>query len=178
MKKAIILIALCLLSLQAAHAQAARETKRLPEKLREAELRSINGGPPVILNTYTNRVAVVLIWAPWCGPCRFALEGVKTLYKEFAARGVEVIALWPGDEESADEEGRAIVREYQIEFPVARMDGELFKALTTRGYIPLIFIISGDGVILEQLTGWHQERTLGKTRAAVGRALTEPPPAP
>jgi thiol-disulfide isomerase/thioredoxin len=177
MKKAIILTAVCLIYLQAANAQTMRKTERVPDKVMEAEFPSLGDGPPVILNTYRNRVTVVVIWAPWCGPCLFALKGIKTLYEEFAPRGVEVIALWPGDEESEDEEGRAVVREYRIEFPVARMGGGMFKTLTSQGNVPQIFLVAGEGVVLEHFVGWHPERTLERVRKAVEKAMTEPPPA-
>jgi thioredoxin 1 len=59
----------------------------------EAEPPSRNSGKPVDLtdDTFTrfvkdNSMAVIDVWAPWCGPCRFVSPVVEEIARDYAGR--------------------------------------------------------------------------------------------
>ncbi len=50
-------------------------------------------GEAVHLSAYKGKVMLVDFWASWCPPCKTSFPALDALYKEYRARGVEVIAV-------------------------------------------------------------------------------------
>lgn len=50
-------------------------------------------GEPVHLAAYKGRVLLVDFWASWCPPCKASFPALDALYREYQARGVDVLAV-------------------------------------------------------------------------------------
>jgi thiol-disulfide isomerase/thioredoxin len=50
-------------------------------------------GGPVDLASYRGKVVLVDFWASWCPPCKTSFPALDALYREYATKGVEVLAV-------------------------------------------------------------------------------------
>jgi DsbE subfamily thiol:disulfide oxidoreductase len=50
-------------------------------------------GGSVDLASYRGKVVLVDFWASWCPPCKTSFPALDALYREYAAKGVEVLAV-------------------------------------------------------------------------------------
>ena len=50
-------------------------------------------GVSVDLASYRGKVVLVDFWASWCPPCKTSFPALDALYREYASRGVEVLAV-------------------------------------------------------------------------------------
>jgi thiol-disulfide isomerase/thioredoxin len=176
MKKVILLITACFLFYHAVAAQTGTKVEVVPDKVMDAEFRALDeNAAPIRLAVYKNRVAVIFLWASWCGPCRMAAEKLNRLNKSLMSRGVEIIGLTVDDPETEADDLRSLVRNLKISFQIGWINKEMFEALTPLGTIPQIYVIAGDGVIVKKFIGWHPEKTIPSLTEAVEQVLINPP---
>ena len=73
------------------------------------------------LATKRGKVALLNIWATWCGPCRYEIPELESMHAKLAPRGFEVIGV------SVDESGvdavKQFVAEQKMTYPVV-LDAE------------------------------------------------------
>jgi peroxiredoxin len=50
-------------------------------------------GTRVQLSSYAGKVLVVDFWASWCVPCKASFPALDAMYREYRARGLEVVAV-------------------------------------------------------------------------------------
>ena len=74
-------------------ASAAAEVELAPE----FELASL-GGELVDSSIYEGKVLLLEFWATWCGPCVAQARILEPLHRDFAARGVEFVAINLGED--------------------------------------------------------------------------------
>jgi thiol-disulfide isomerase/thioredoxin len=150
----------------------------VPEKVMEAEFQSLEGAAPIKLSDYKSGVVVVALWASWCDPCRMAVRDLSEFNKEFASRGVTVVALTTEDPANDSEMVRDFLSESKPELRLGWVTKEATEALTRENKsIPLILVITGEGVIVTRFRGWS-EHVPKMLRETVEKALTNPPPRP
>src|SRR5678816_2311002 len=68
------------------------------------------------------KIAVIDVWATWCGPCRMVIPRLVKLQDKFKDKGVTVIGL-NSDEDASSGPGlesvKRFVREHDINYPVS-----------------------------------------------------------
>ena len=120
-------------------------------------------------------VTLLNVWATWCTSCREEMKDVVALAREFAPRGLRVVAV------SVDRGDPAHVQQFvasqRLPFTVGLdPEGEIQRrfAVVT---VPTTYLIGSDGRLLWERSGNLQD-VMPDARAAVGGAL-EPrsPPA-
>jgi len=124
------------------------------------------------LSDYRGQVLMINVWATWCLPCRVEMPSIEALNKEYAPKGLKIIAVSiddPGTEPAI----RAFIKQYGLTFEVLHdPQGKISDLYDVTGY-PETFIVGKDGVIRKKLmsaTDWNSP----DARALVDRLLSEP----
>jgi cytochrome c biogenesis protein CcmG/thiol:disulfide interchange protein DsbE len=124
------------------------------------------------LADYRGQVLMINVWATWCLPCRVEMPSIEALNKEYAPKGLKVVAVSiddPGTEPAI----RAFVKQYGLTFEVLHdPQGKISDLYDVTGY-PETFIVGKDGVIRKKLmsaTDWNSP----DARSLVDRLLSEP----
>ena len=103
------------------------------------------------------KVVLVQFWATWCQYCRRDQEAVDALAKEFANKGLIVLAVNAG-------ESRAKVKQYLAKspraVPIVLMGDTNLAALFAAKSYPFYVAISPEGSIAGQLRGSSGENGL------------------
>ena len=121
----------------------------------------VGGGAPV---------TVVAVFASWCRSCRDDVLAINRLTREFAPRGVRVVALSADD--GSDERLRAWLVKYHVAYPVVRDTSRAtMRALGVVG-VPEAYLIGTDGRIVWSRRG-PISALLGALRAALRAMLRQ-----
>ena len=126
----------------------------LPPAVSVVPLKDVKGGS-FKLADFFGKVAVINLWATWCGPCRREIPELVKLHKEFHSRGVEMIGLSTENPEASAEKVRKFIQDFQIDYRIGWAPAEVGVPLM-QGHeaIPQIFVISRDGRILQRFIGY------------------------
>ena len=126
----------------------------LPPAVSVAPLKDAKGVSFKLADFY-GKVAVINLWATWCGPCRLEIPELIKLHKELHSRGVEVIGLSVENPDASAEKVRKFIQDYQIDYRIGWAPGEVAAPLM-QGHeaIPQIFVISRDAWILKRFVGY------------------------
>ena len=126
----------------------------LPPAVSVVPLKDVKGGS-FKLADFFGKVAVINLWATWCGPCRREIPELVKLNKEFHSRGVEMIGLSTENPEASAEKVRKFIQDFQIDYRIGWAPAEVGVPLM-QGHeaIPQIFVISRDGRILQRFIGY------------------------
>jgi thiol-disulfide isomerase/thioredoxin/Flp pilus assembly protein TadD len=126
-------------------------------------------GQEITLDTLKGKVVLLDFWGTWCAPCRGSLPLLKDLAAKVDPAKVAIISIDEGDAKGNWE--RFVQKNGMNWSQIYDADQSLFRAFGVDGY-PRYFILSKDGIILEQFKGWNQngEATI---RDAIARALKQ-----
>jgi cytochrome c biogenesis protein CcmG, thiol:disulfide interchange protein DsbE len=123
------------------------------------------------LADYRGKVLMINVWATWCLPCRVEMPSIEALNKEYAPKGLKIVAV-SIDDPGTDSTIRAFVNQYGLTFEVLHdPQGKISESYDITGY-PETFIVGKDGVIRRKLmsaTNWNAP----EARALVDRLLAE-----
>ena len=125
-------------------------------------------GKTLTLDELRGKVVLVNFWATSCPGCVKEMPDMVEIYKQYKARGFEIIAVAM----SYDPPNyvQSFVQTRQLPFPVALdVNGEHARAFGNVQLTPTTFIIGKDGHILEQKLG---EIDFVRLRALLDRELS------
>lgn len=115
-------------------------------------------GRRVRLEDYKGKTLLLVFWATWCPHCRRYLAAMQKLYKEYASKNVEMLAL------SVDETGWKVVapyiRDHNLTVPIALAPAAAQRAYDTSGGIPITAIIDREGNQIRRFVGGPNEEQL------------------
>jgi len=116
-------------------------------------------------NAIKGRVVLLQFWATWCQYCRQDQEAVDTVSKEFAGKGLLVLAVNAG-------ESRKKVKQYLANspraVPIVLMENTNLAALFAAKSYPLYVLIDPDGKIAGESRGSGGEEALRELLSKVG----------
>jgi thiol-disulfide isomerase/thioredoxin len=126
------------------------------------------------LDDYRGRVVYLDFWASWCNPCRKAFPWMDALHKQYADRGLAVVAVnLDRDRKSAE----AFLAENPASFRVVYdPEGSLATEYQLEG-LPSSFLIDRLGAVRDRHVGFRKEDS-ERMRAEVLALLQEKAPAP
>ena len=113
---------------------------------------------PVKLSDYKGKVIVLDFWATWCGPCQMSLPHTNEVAKQFADKGVIVLAVCVSDTQAAFDGWLPKHPEYDsIMFaidPSKRGDPKATGHLYHVSGIPTQYVIGKDGKVIVSFVGY------------------------
>ena len=122
------------------------------------------------LADYRGQVVLVNIWATWCAPCREEIPSIQALYRDFAPRGLKVVAV-SVDDQADTRKIREFLAPYHVTYDVLLDSaGTIQKTYQSTG-VPENFVIGADGVIRKK--AYAQDWNSPENRALIGRLLDE-----
>ena len=109
---------------------------------------------------------LVNVWATWCTACREEFGDLERLHREYAPRGVRVVAV--SVDEGSDEKVARFAKAAGVTFAVAHdTDGAVQRLYQTVG-VPETYLVSADGKLL-----WHKAGALDRGAPEARKALEE-----
>ncbi len=131
-----------------------------------ARLRS---GEEINLDALKGKVVLLDFWGTWCAACRVSLPLLKQLAAKADPAKVAVISIDEGDPKQKWEQ---FVQDNDMTwFQVYDDNLSLYRVFGVDAF-PRYFILSKDGIILEQFKGWNQNGT-ATISDAIARALAQ-----
>lgn len=113
-------------------------------------------GKTAKLSDYRGKVVVLDFWASWCNPCKMSVPDMNKLAKEYAGKGVVVLAVATDTARDNVDKG---IKEFGIEYPVVwDHDSGLQSAFQVSSY-PTVVIIDKKGLISRKLQGYDPSQT-------------------
>ncbi len=115
-------------------------------------------GSPVKLSDYKGKVVVLDFWATWCGPCQRSLPHTNEVAKQFADKGVVVLAVNVWDKKDAFDDWLPKHPEYDAVTFVLDPTQEHGKDVASLLYhvsgIPTQYVIGKDGKVFQSFVGY------------------------
>ena len=175
MLKPLLLIAATLLLNFSVFAQEATSPDSLPKNIMNKNIYTLEGNLFRLVET-KGKVSIVLLWASWCGPCRFAANGLNEVRGDYDNRNVEIIGLTSENPRRDRKSVRKFVRANRIRFNIGWIDQQTAVALAAnRTVIPQILVIANDGRVVKRFLGYNPspQKTLAELSAVVDQYLNE-----
>lgn len=127
------------------------------------------------LADYRGQVVLLNLWATWCGPCEWEMPSLEALHREFASRGLRIVAV-AVDDPGFEDRVRDFVVRHGLTFEVlSEGSGQIERIFQARG-IPATYLIDRRGILRKRVAGavrWDSDAN----RALVAQLLGEGPPA-
>lgn len=110
-------------------------------------------GKPVVLN----------FWATWCPPCRKEMPDLDAIGREFASRGLVILAISDEPEQTV----RTFLAEHPVQYPILLDPGRAVSDALRIDSIPKTFIYDRSGRLVAQSIDM---RTRGQFLALLAKA--------
>jgi len=129
----------------------------------------LRNGEEVNLDTLKGKVVLLDFWGIWCAPCRVSLPLLKDLAAKMDPSKVAIISI---DEYDPKDKWEQFIHDNGMSWAQVYDGGLSLHGLFGVDGFPRYFILSKDGIILEQFKGWNQngESTIAD---ALARALQQ-----
>ena len=126
-------------------------------------------GRPLSMAAMKGHLVLVDFWASWCVPCRISIPALETLYREFHARGLDVLAI-NVDERRKDADAFMAGRQYTMPI-IYDPAGNSPRDAGVYG-MPTSFLVGRDGKIRFVHRG-YSEKVLQSYRHEIELLLAE-----
>jgi peroxiredoxin len=97
------------------------------------------------LSEYRSEVVVLTFWASWCVRCNQAMPLYKSLYRQYQASGLQVLAVAIDGESDIAEQ---LVEDFSLKFPVLLDRDHQVSRMYALGKMPMTVVIDREGSIV------------------------------
>jgi thiol-disulfide isomerase/thioredoxin len=118
------------------------------------------------------KVVIVDFWASWCAPCKASFPVYDQLQKDYAGKGVHIIAV---NVDQNDKQMAAFLKKQPVSFTVVRDAQAKLVAQVKVPTMPTSFVIDAKGVVRFVHTGFHGEETRKLYIEEINQLLQETP---
>lgn len=102
------------------------------------------------LSAYRGKAVMLNFWATWCPPCREEMPSMEALYRRFADKGLEILAV---DCAEPDADVAAFIGKAGYSFPVVLdTTGSAARSYAAQA-IPATYILDRSGKIIARIVG-------------------------
>lgn len=116
-------------------------------------------GDSLTLSSLKGKVVMIDFWASWCGPCRRAVPGLRTIYDKYKSKGFEIYGI-SLDTDKTD--WNVAVRQDKVTWPqVIDVSGKIAGDWNVN-YIPNVFLLNKEGKVIATDFSHDQLETLLK----------------
>lgn len=132
-----------------AAAQATDVQPAVGHRAPDFTLRDSHGKPVQLSRVVGERAVLLNFWATWCPPCREEMPTMERAYRDYKARGFEILAVSmdAGSEAAVTARVNEFMAELKLTFPaVLDPKGDVVRAYRLRG-LPTTFLIDRKGMI-------------------------------
>ncbi|WP_026694778.1 thiol-disulfide oxidoreductase ResA [Peribacillus kribbensis] len=102
------------------------------------------------LSDYKGKGVVLNFWGTWCKPCEKEMPYMDSQYKDFKAKGVEILAVNVGESNYSVQN---FIDQYHLSFPVMIDKKSEVQNAYKVDPLPVTFIIDKTGKVIDQFTG-------------------------
>ncbi len=125
----------------------------------------LEGKPPESLR---DKVVLVDFWASWCGPCKASFPALAGLHKQYADRGLVIIAVSVDEKKAAMDE---FLAKHPVSFTVVRDLRQKLIARIDASNVPTSFILDGAGRVCFVHNGFRGSETLKEYQREIEQLL-------
>ena len=144
------------------------EPRPMPAEIVSAQMTDL-GGREIKLSDYEGKVVVLNVWATWCGPCRREIPDFIAMNADYKGRDVAILGVTMEDERNTEEDVKNFVRGYKVDYPIAWVDLDAYRALLEPGYqIPQTYILDRQGRQVYKFVGYA---AAARVRSIIDQAL-------
>jgi len=113
-------------------------------------------------------ITVLNVWATWCTSCREEMAALGAIQRDFASRGVRVVAV--SVDGSNEARVRRFVEEERLDFTVVHDPAGVVQEQFQVPAVPTTLLVDADGVLRWEHTG-NITPVAAEARAALGQAV-------
>ncbi len=135
--------------------------------LADAGLTSLAGGD---LPATTGKVVLVDFWASWCAPCKASFPMMARLQKDYAARGLVIVAVGVDEKPAA---AVAFAKKLAPTFPTLHDRTQKLVQAVVVPTMPTSYLVGRDGRVRGRHEGFHGDTTERDLRKAIETLLAE-----
>jgi cytochrome c biogenesis protein CcmG, thiol:disulfide interchange protein DsbE len=128
------------------------------------------GGSSFDLAALRGKVVVINFWATWCPPCRKEMPALDAFYRQYHAKGVELIGLSadrPHDRKDVESVAKS------LSYPVAMLQDAKDNGFGEPASLPETFVVDGKGVVRAKFLPDAGDVTVESLSAAVLPLLSQ-----
>lgn len=101
-------------------------------------------GPTVALSSFKGKVVLVDFWAQWCEPCKKELPELDKLSKQYAAKGVVIVAV---NIDKQRENAERMVKQLGVSLPVLLDPAGSVAGTYDLPKMPTSFVVDKKGIV-------------------------------
>jgi len=116
------------------------------------------------------QVVLVDFWASWCAPCKAAFGALAQLQKEFAGRGLVIVAVSVDEKPAA---AAAFVKRLAPNFSTVHDRTQALVRQVGVPTMPTSYLVGRDGRVRFVQAGFHGEATERELRRQIELLLAE-----
>lgn len=120
------------------------------------------------LGSLRGKVVLVNFWATWCPYCLKEMPAIEKFYRDYHAKGFEVIAISLDDDPA---KALQYMREHGYTFPAAMADADLRQTFGPIDQVPMSMVIDRDGHLRHKV---HGQVYYGRMSDLVDPLLAQP----